>query len=425
MSSKLRFSTRVLAIGALALATLSAPTAQTTHAPRIDQARLARLDAVLNDYVDRNQIAGAVALVLQHGQPVYDKAVGWRDKESRVRMTTDSLFRIASQTKAITSVAVLMLVEEGKIGLTDPVSRFIPAYAKTTVAVRKENGSVEIVPAKRAITITDLLTHTAGISYGTSAEVAALYEPKGLGPAAGFGWYTADKTEPVCQTMERLATVPFVSQPGDAWVYGYNTDVLGCVVERASGVPLDEFFRARILGPLDMQDTFFFVPAEKRARMVTVYANGPDGTLVRAPEGARGQGHYADGPRKNFAGDAGLVSTARDYARFLEMVRNGGALGGTRLLSPRTVALMTHNQSGLLHNGPRQGWSLAFETTEAVGGNGLEPVGGYGWGGAYGSIYRVDPSSGLVMTMMINQIPNATDIRTKFQTLVHQAVVGS
>jgi CubicO group peptidase (beta-lactamase class C family) len=165
------------------------------------------------------------------------------------------------------------------------------------------------------------------------------------------------------------------------------------------------------------------VPAEKQARLVTVYASGSDGKVVRAPDGARGQGHYASGPRKNFAGGAGLVSTARDYARFLEMVRSGGVLGGVRLLSPRTVALMTHNQVGSLHNGPHVGYSLAFETTERVGGYGLDPVGSYGWGGAYGSVYRVDPAGRIVMVFMLNQIPNRTDIRTKFQTLVHQAVV--
>jgi CubicO group peptidase (beta-lactamase class C family) len=171
-----------------------------------------------------------------------------------------------------------------------------------------------------------------------------------------------------------------------------------------------------------MDDTHFFVPADKKARLVAVYASGPEGRAVRAPEGARGQGHYADGPRRNFAGGAGLVSTARDYARFLEMVRGGGALGNTRLLAPRTVALMTHNQSGTLH-GQSLGYSLAFETNERVGGNGLEPVGAYGWGGAYGSVYRVDPSARLVLVLMMNQLPNGTDIRSKFQTLVHQAVV--
>ncbi len=415
---------RLPLIAALVLLVVAtAPAAQQPGDAQIDQQRLSRLDGMLQQYVDENRIAGAVALVLKDGKPVYERAVGWRDKDGGARMTPDSVFRIASQTKAITSVAALMLVEEGKIGLTDPVSRYIPAYAKTSVAVKK-GTAVAIVPAKREITITDLLTHTAGISYGTDSAVAKQYEARGLGPAAGFGWYTADKDEPVCQTMERLASLPFAAQPGEEWVYGYNTDILGCIVERASGVSLDEFFRARILGPLGMTDTHFFLPAEKKERLVTVYASGPGGAIVRAPDGPRGQGHYVEGPRKNYAGGAGLVSTARDYARFLEMVRNGGALGNVRLLSPRTVALMTHNQSGLLHNGPRLGWSLAFETTELVGGNGgLDPVGAYGWGGAYGSVYRVDPSGGLVMVLMLNQIPNATDIRSKFQTLVHQAVV--
>jgi CubicO group peptidase (beta-lactamase class C family) len=414
---------RVVLLIALTLTVL--PPAPFAQAPEstIDVARLSRLDRVLEQYVEENRIGGAVAMVQVDGKPVYEKAVGWRDKEAAVRMTTDSIFRIASQTKAITSVAALMLVEEGRIGLTDPVSRFIPAYAKTTVAQSKPGGGVEIVPAKRAITVTDLMTHTAGISYGTSPNVAAAYEAKGLGPAAGYGWYTADKDEPVCQTMERLASLPFVAQPGEEWVYGYNTDILGCIVERASGMPLDRFFQSRILGPLGMNDTHFFLPEEKKDRLVTVYMSGPDGLAVRAPEGPRGQGHYADGPRRNFAGGAGLVSTARDYARFLEMVRNGGAVGGVRLLAPRTIALMTHNQSGPLHGGGSLGFSLAFETTERVGGNGLEPVGSYGWGGAYASVYRVDPTGRLVLVLMMNQLPNATDIRSKFQTLVHQAVV--
>ena len=153
-------------------------------------------------------------------------------------MTTDTIFRIASQSKAITSAAILMLVEEGKIGLTEPVGHFIPSFTKTTVAL-KDGSNSKPVPAKRPITIHDLLTHTAGISYGTDSHVAALYQAKGLGPAAGNGWYTADKNEPICETMERLGTLPFVSQPGEAYVYGYNTDVLGCVVEKASGMPLD------------------------------------------------------------------------------------------------------------------------------------------------------------------------------------------
>ncbi len=416
----MRLVATILSAIVLGLATL---TGQHAPAPiRIDPDRLARLETALQRYVDENRVPGVVALVLQDGKPIVETAVGWRDKEAGVRMTTDTLFRIASQTKAITSLAALMLVEEGKLGLTDPVGRHIPAFAKTTVAV-EENGAVTIVPARRAMTIAHLMTHTAGISYGTDSAISTDYESKGLGPAAGYGWYTADKDEPVCQTMERLAELPFVAQPGEAWVYGYATDVLGCVVERASGLALDEFFRTRITGPLGMTDTEFFVPVASRDRLATVYASGPGGTIVRAPDGARGQGHYVAGPRRNFAGGAGLVSTARDYARFLELVRNGGALDNVRLLSPRSVALMTSNQSGTLHSQTGLGYSLAFETTDRLGANGLEPVGSYGWGGAYGSVYRVDPHGRLVLVMMMQLIPNTTDIRSRFQTLVYQAVV--
>jgi len=383
--------------------------------------RLRRVDALLQRYVDENRVAGAVALVLRDGQPVYEKAVGWADREANRRMAADTIFRIASQTKAITSAGILMLVEEGLIGINDPVSRFIPAYAKTTVAVKSDAGSTT-VPAKRPITIKDLLTHTAGISYGREPDIASLYEAKGLGPAAGFGWYTADKEEAVCDTMERLASLPFTAQPGEAWVYGYNTDILGCVIEKASGTPLDAYLRTRILEPLGMKDTTFFLPPGKRNRLAAVYRT-EDGKLVRAPDGPRGQGNYVDGPRRSFAGGAGLLSTIGDYSRFLEMIRNGGALDGVRILAPRTVALMTHNQIGNLHSPSGLGYGLGFQTTDLVGANGLDPKGAYGWAGAYGSMYRVDPGAGIAMLLMIQMLPQTTDLAPRYFTTVHQAFV--
>jgi CubicO group peptidase (beta-lactamase class C family) len=384
--------------------------------------RVLRINRLLQEYVEEGRIAGAVALVLSDGRPVYERAVGWSDKEAGRRMTPDTIFRIASQTKAVTSVAVLSLMEEGKIGLTDPVSRFIPAFASTTVSVR--NGSTaEIVPAKRPITIRDLLTHTSGISYGTQPDIAAMYEAKGLGPAAGLGWYTADKNEPICTTMETLASLPFVAQPGEAWVYGYSIDVLGCVVERVSGMSLDQFVRTRITEPLGMRDTGFFLPIEQRGRLAAVYASGIFGRITRAPEGSKGQGAYVDGPRRSFAGGAGLLSTARDYARFLEMIRQGGALDGVRILAPRTVELMTTNQVGTLHSSTGLGFGMGFETTDRYGANGLDSEGAYGWGGAYGTVYRVDPEARLVVLLMIQLLPNATDIRTKFPTLVYQSML--
>ena len=386
--------------------------------------RLARIDSLLEQAVRDGQIAGAVGFVLRDDKVVYERAVGWADKEAQRRMTTDALFRIASQTKALTSAAALMLVEEGRLSLTDNVSRFIPSFQRTTVATRSDTG-VAIVPARRAITIRDLLTHTAGISYGTEPTVASRYSAVGLGPAAGPGFYTADKDEAVCETMERLGRLPFVSQPGDAFVYGYNTDILGCVIERASGQPLDVFIRTRITAPLGMPNTFFFVPPAMRDRLVTVYMNDSTGRAVRAPEGARGQGHYADGPRRNFAGGAGLVSTARDYARFLQMIAHGGGWYGQQLLAPHTVRLMTTNQVGTLYNANGQGFGLGFQTTDRYGSNGLVSEGGFGWGGAYGSTYTVDPAEGLVIVFMINQLPNRTDIPSRFRTLVYQALIDS
>ena len=382
--------------------------------------RLARVDRFLQQYVDSNRIGGAVALVIRDGQVAYQKSVGWTDLEARRPMTPDAIFRIASQSKAITSTAVLMLVEEGKIALTDPVSRFIPAYAHTTVASRADSGRT-IVPARRQITIQDLLTHTAGISYGTERWVAEQYAAKGLGPAAGNGWYTADKTEPVCESMERLASLPFVAQPGEAFVYGYNTDILGCVVERASGTPLDEFIRTRITGPLGMTDTYFFLPRDKASRLVTVYMNDSTGRSVRAPEGSRGQGHYVEGPRRSFAGGAGIVSTARDYARFLSMILDRGEIDGVRILSPRSVDLMTSNQIPAIYSSGK-GFGLGFETVERIGANGYYSVGSFGWGGAYGSTYMVDPVERMIVVFMINQMPNRTDIASKFPTLVYQAL---
>lgn len=395
---------------------------QVAAATAISKERLAGIDGLMQRYVDENLIAGAVALILQNGQPVYQHAAGWSDKEAGTRMAMDTIFRIASQTKAVTSVAILQLQEQGKLVVNDPVSKFIPEFATTTVLVKKESGT-STVPAARQITLRDLLTHTAGISYGTQPEIADLYAARGLGPAAGNGWYTADKNEGTCTTMTRLASLPFSAQPGSAFVYGYNTDILGCVVERASGMPLDEYFRTHITAPLGMKDTHFFLPKDQRRRLAAVYATGAKGKIVRAADDAKGQGHYVEGPRKNFAGGAGLLSTAQDYARFLEALRNGGELGGVRILSPRSVALMTTNQIGDLHVKDDIGFGFGFEVVERFGASGLEAPGSFGWGGAYATNYRVDPTSGLVVVLMMQLMPNGTDFREKFASMVYQALL--
>src|SRR5437667_5323623 len=217
--------TRLLAVALLSVASARLP-AQTQ--PRFAPARLALIYRLPQHYVESGRIGRAVGRVLQDGRVVYQHAVGWLDQESGRRMTTDALFRIASQTKALTTVAILSLVEEGALAMGDPVSRHIPAFAHTTVATKSDTGLVT-KPATRPITIRDLLTHTAGISYGTDGPIAPLYAAKGLGPAAAWGWYTAGQAEPVRPTVERLGTLPFTAQPGERWVYGYNTDILGWV----------------------------------------------------------------------------------------------------------------------------------------------------------------------------------------------------
>ena len=420
----IRFVWLSLAFGlSVAVAQQSPAVAPRPVSTGVSAERLTRIDRLLQGYVDQGQIAGAVALVLKDGRPVYEKAVGWSDKEAGRKMMPNTLFRIASQTKALTSTAIMALVEDGKIGLQEPVGNFIASFKKTTVAEKDEFGAPRIVPAKRPITIAHLLTHTAGISYGREKQVEALYEAKGLGPAAGNGWYTADKDEPICETMERLGTLPFVAQPGEAYVYGYNTDILGCVVEKASGMSLDEFIQKRITSPLGLKDTRFYVPAAEKDRLAAVYMTGADGKVVRAPEGSRGQGSYVDGPRKSFAGGAGLTSTARDYARFLEMIRGGGSLGGVRVLGPRAVGLMTTNQSGTLHSSTGLGFGFGFQTVDRYGASGMAAVGAFGWGGAYGTTYQVDPKSRMVVVLMLQMMPNGTDVQPKFMTSVYQALV--
>ena len=390
-----------------------------------DARRLARVDSLMQRELDSARMAGAVALVLRDGKVVYERAVGWVDKEARTPMKTDAIFRIASQSKAITSVAIMQLVEEGKIALSDRVSRFIPEYARTTVAVKTDTG-ITIVPAKRQITIRDLLTQTAGISYGTentAPQIAALYMAKGFGrAAAGLGWYFADKDEPICTSIERLASLPFAGQPGEAFIYGYATDILGCVVERASGKTFDEFLRTRLTGPLGMKDTYFYVPTEQRSRLVVHYQLDPARHTQRAPAGKEGQGDYVDGPRRSYSGGAGLLSTARDYARFLQMLLNGGELDGVRILSRKAVDVMTSDQIAPLRAGQR-GFGFAFYVIDRLGADDtFSSIGTWGWGGAYGTQYRVDPKERLVMVFMVNQWP-APEVATKFPNLVYQALV--
>lgn len=392
--------------------------------------KLKHVDRTLESYIKTEKIAGIVALVLHDGAPIYERSFGWRDREAKVPIDEQTIFRIASMTKAIVSAGVLLLAEERKLSVYDEVSKYIPAYAHTHVAVRKPNSTeVEIIPAKTPMTLHHLLTHTAGISYGTQPEIAELYREHDLGIALGSPWNISGKNEAICETMEKLAQLPFVTHPGEGWTYGYATDILGCIIEKVSGKPLDEFIRKRFTEPLGMSDTHFFLPIKDRARLAVVYGskkiikNGKETKEYRA-ERQFADGPYVFGPRKNFSGGAGLVSTARDYARFLEMIRNGGMHEGKRILKADTIKLMTTAQTGGALSLRGMGFSYAFETTDRLGANGPESVGSYGWIGAYGTFYRVDPQQGLTIILMTQMLPNATDIRDKFWHEIYKATAG-
>jgi CubicO group peptidase (beta-lactamase class C family) len=380
--------------------------------------RLARLTRVLHEYTRTKQVAGTVTLVARSGRIVYHEAAGWRDIERNAPMQKDTIFRIASQTKALTSVGLMMLVEEGQLLLTDPVAKFIPAFEKTTVQVSDFGAPV---PAERRITIRDLLTHTSGVSYGGELRLAEAYK------AAGFtAWYFADRDNPIGYWIEKLAGLPFASQPGERYVYGYSTDILGHVIEKAAGVSLETFLTTRIFEPLGMRDSHFFLPLDKASRLATVYAGSAKIGLTRAPEGHPGQGRYVDGPRAAFSGGAGLLSTAGDYARFLQMLLNGGELDGVRLLSPKTVQLMTVNHIGDLYPVPGRGFGLGFETVEDLGRSGrYGSEGEFSWGGAYFSRYWVDPQEQLIAVFLAQLLPSGgSDLQEKLRVLVNQAIIG-
>ena len=374
--------------------------------------RLQRVTRMFQKYVDDQKLGGAVILVARHGKIAYFESFGETKPEA--------IFRIASQTKALVSVATMMLMEEGALLLNDPVGKYIPEFAKTKVAVAKAGGGYDVVDAKRPITIRDLLTHTAGISYGSGIA-------RDQWNAAGIqGWYFADRDEPIAATVARMAALPFEAHPGEQWVYGYATDVLGVVVERVSGVSLDEFLRTRITQPLRMNDTHFYLPPAKRNRLAVVYAAKEQGGIERAPEtgGSTSQGAYVDGPRKSFSGGAGLLSTAQDYARFLQMLLNGGELEGVRLLSPKTVELMTTDHSPM-YGGAAEGFGLGFRINEDLGAWAqLGSEGEFGWGGAYHSTYWVDPKEDMVVVYFSQLIPaRGLDDFNKLRALVYQAII--
>lgn len=420
-----RFWPRVLAAAVLWLLAAVLVSAATLPAVKpasvgLSPERLERLTRVMQEAVDAGRTAGLVALVSRNGQVAYLKSFGKLDLASGAVMPLNGIFRIASQTKAVTTTAVMILMEEGKILLDDPVSRYIPEFAAARVAVvcpDKSASGYSTVPVKRPITIRDLLTHTAGISYGDGPA-------KDEYAAAGIhGWFLADKPVLIGEVVKKLASLPFDSQPGEKWVYGYNTDILGHLVERVSGLSLADFFAERITGPLGMKDTFFFLPEDRLNRFASVYGVEEKGGL-KLVEDAR-DNFYVKGPRMCYAGGAGLLSTAEDYASFLVMLLNGGELGGRRVLSPKSVELMTADHVGPLYG--TSGYGLGFWVTDRLGRDGqLGSVGAFGWGGAYYTTYWVDPAEKIVGVLMTQLLPAAgSDLHGKFRNLVYQSIVTS
>jgi CubicO group peptidase (beta-lactamase class C family) len=368
----------------------------------------------MEQYVADGRVGGVVALAVKDGEIVFEHAAGYRDIESGDSLEVDDLFRIASQSKAVTSVAAMILVEEGKLDFEDSLSEYIPEFAETPVIEETEDGYHHVL-LERPITIRHLLTHTSGLSYGWGPAEVEFQE------AGVFGWYLADKDQPIQEVVKEIARLPLTVQPGTGWVYGYSTDVLGAVVEIASGRPLDEFLEERIFEPLGMHDTFFFVPEAKADRLVTVYGLVSD-TLRRSPDGSvmESQGDYVEGPRRCFSGGAGLVSTAQDYMRLQLMLLNGGELDGHRILSEESVAEMTKDQAGDLYDGNGDDFGLGFRimTDDSQG---PESPGTFGWGGAYHSHYWIDPHNGLAGIILTQLLPaDGSDILTKVKARIYE-----
>lgn len=402
------------------------PSASTPASVGISAERLGRVHAGMQGFIDRKQAAGIVTLIARDGKVVDVHASGFRDVAEKTPMRTDSMFRIASMTKPVTSVALMMLYEEGKLLLTDPVSKFIPAFKSSRVL----EGAADPVAARRGINLRDLLTHRSGITYGfiNGGPVGGGYRKNGV--IDGL----ATTTMTLAEAIDKLAAEPLIAQPGTAWNYSLSTDVLGRVVEVASGMPFQVFMRERIFKPLRMVDTDFVVSKAKWPRLATVYS--PDGAggirPMTDPESfgntvmSPGASYKAEG-KTYYSGGAGLVSTARDYARFAQMLLNGGALDGARLLSPKTVELMTASHtadlppSGLIGGGAHFGLGFRVVTdvgaTQTLGSNGT-----FGWSGIYGTNFWVDPKERLVAIVLVQRYPGS-QVAAAFTPLVYQALV--
>ncbi len=395
----------------------------------LDPDRLERIVTLAEEAVERQEIAGAVTLVARLGRVGHLEAVGWRDIERRAPMEADTLFRIASMTKAVTSVATMQLYESGALLLDDPVSKYLPAFA--TVEVLTPGNGSEPESLDRPITIRHLLTHTSGLSYRFLA-------PPQLAPRyieAGITDGLAQAPGTVGEMVDRLAGLPLLHQPGERFTYSLGVDVLGRVVEVVSGQSLADYMTRAIFEPLEMFDTGFYRDPADADRYASIYAPGADG-LVRVPDApvssedgrtVYSAGYPYDGPRTYYSGGAGLTSTISDYARFLLAILNGGELDGTRILGRRTVQLMTRDHLaglGVPDTGQRFGLGFAISGDPGLTG-GPRSEGAFGWLGFFNTVYWVDPEEQLVAIIMTQLYPNnQSRLTDRFEVAVYSAIVN-
>ena len=393
-----------------------------TKSNAVDYGKLAKIDGLVNDYINKNWLTGAVSIVIKDNQVVQYKGYGYADVDTKKPMQKDQIFRIMSQTKAITSVGIMILYEQGKLLLDEPISDFIPEF-KNPVVLDKFNDAdttYTTIPAKREITFRDLLTHTSGLDYTDigSSKVQAIYTKNHI--PSGLGYFDASLLE----SMKALGKLPLSFQPGEKWQYGLNSDLLGCLIEVISGTNLQDFLTKNIFEPLAMKDTYFNVPASKANRLATVYTEDEHNKIIKwSHEFRHIDPDYPTMNKHYFSGGAGLSSTAFDYAVFMQMLLNGGTYNGHTILAKRTVEMMTGNQikDGLFGD---DYFGLGFGITSAKSAA-KEPrnEGSFSWGGYYGTTYWADPKAHLVCLFMTQQNPNSHgDVERKFESLVYSSL---
>lgn len=392
----------------------------------LSKERLARIRPAMEKQISDGKTAGAVALVVRRGKVAYFETFGMADREAGKPMRKDSIFRIYSMTKAVTAVAVMTLYEEGRFSLDEPVSKYLPEFSNMKVAIEQADlatgkRSTRVVPAERPITILDLLRHTSGIGYDGphNGDGASLYDKQGIQGLLRSGMSLAEFSQ-------RLASIPLKREPGTAFEYSMSIDVLGRLVEVVSGKPLDEYYAERIFKPLKMSDTGFYVPKEKWDRLTAIYRLN-EGKLTRLTDAAMQDG-YKTKPDICMGG-SGMVSTAQDYARFVLMLLNGGELDGARILSPKTVELMTADHLGDLPHtdqilGPGYGMGLSVAVNHGPGKTGMVgSPGEFNWSGYAGTHWWADPKEQLVGIFMVQNFADDFTRPMLFKRFAYSAIV--